>query len=158
MLKRKLAALGLLLCLYINSSALFAQTNRGVGVRVKGSNGQTTEVKLYDGSYALVISESIYTNGWDALAGVASDVIAVRQILERGGFKVETAENLTRQQFDERLRKFIDDYGYQPNNRLLIYYAGHGHTLKSGRDGEEGDKVKKEKRLPRERLKIIFKR
>ena len=68
MLKRKLAALGLLLCLYINSSALFAQTNRGVGVWVKGSNGQTTEVKLYDGSYALVIGESIYTNGWDALA------------------------------------------------------------------------------------------
>ena len=59
-LKRKLVTIGILLCLFINSSALFAQTNRGVGVRVKGSNGQTTEVKLYDGSYALVIGESKY--------------------------------------------------------------------------------------------------
>ena len=37
-----------------------AQT-RGVAVRVKGSNGQTKEVRLYDGSFALVIGNSRYT-------------------------------------------------------------------------------------------------
>ena len=110
---------------------------RGVAVKVKSSNGQTTEVKLYDGSFALVIGESNYTNGWDNLAGVASDVIAVKQILEIGGFKVETAENLNSSDFDVRIKKFVDDYGFEPNNRILIYYAGHGHTLKSSGDGRE---------------------
>jgi len=135
MLKRKLTELSILFCL-LSSSVVFAQT-RGVGVRVKGANGQPKEVKLYEGSYALVIGESNYTNGWDALAGVASDVIAVKQILESVGFKVETAENLTSRDFEARIKQFIDDYGYQANNRILIYYAGHGHTLKSSGDGRE---------------------
>jgi len=132
-----------LLVILLNSSLLLislsiaqAQT-RGVGVKVKTSDGQTKEVKLYDGSYALVIGESNYTNGWDSLAGVSSDVIAVKQILESGGFKVETAENLTSRDFEARIKKFTDDYGYQANNRILIYYAGHGHTLKSSGDGRE---------------------
>jgi len=135
MLKSKLAAVGILYCL-LSSLVVLAQT-RGVGVRVKGSNGQTKEVKLYDNSFALVIGESNYINGWDALVGVSSDVIAVKQILELGGFKVETAENLTSLDFDSRIKKFIDDYGFEPNNRILIYYAGHGHTLKSSGDGRE---------------------
>jgi hypothetical protein len=40
----------------------FAQ-QRGAGVRVKGSNGLTIEIKLYDGSHTLIIGESDYTAG-----------------------------------------------------------------------------------------------
>ena len=115
---------------------VFAQP-RGVKVSVKGANGEMKNVKLYDGSYALIIGESNYTNGWDALAGVSSDVVAVKQILEQSGFKVETAENLNSLDFETRINRFINDYGYEAGNRLLIYYAGHGHTLKSSGDGRE---------------------
>ncbi len=106
---------------------------RGVGVVVKTGAGQTKEIKLYNASYALVIGNSRY-QFWDSLPGVGSDVVAVRASLEKQGFKVETAENLTSEAFNQTMNKFIDDYGFEPENRLLIYYAGHGHTLASSGD------------------------
>lgn len=116
----------------------FAQ-QRGGGVRVVKTNvdGSIQEVQLYDGSYALVIGNSEYLLGWERLSGVRSDVIAVRNILEKHGFKVEAEENLTSAQFEQRLRKFINDYGYDRDNRLIIYYAGHGYTLNSAGDKRE---------------------
>lgn len=117
-------------CLNINAQ------QRGVGVRVKDASGKSKEIKIYDGSYALVIGESDYANGWDKLSGVKTDVAEVRSALERQDFKVETEINLTAEQFKTRVDRFISDYGYGANNRLLIYFAGHGHTQKSadGRD------------------------
>lgn len=110
---------------------IFAQ-QRGVGIPVKDANGQTQQ--LYDGSYALIIGNSEYSNGWDRLSGVKGDVVAVRSILERHGFKVETEENLTSERFEVRIRKFINDYGFDRDNRLIIYYSGHGYTLSSAGD------------------------
>lgn len=111
------------------------QDNRGVGIRVKGANGQISEIKLYDGSYSLVIGESKY-QFWDTLPGVKSDVEAVSKALTHNGFTVKTGMNLTSQQLTERINQFISDYGFGKNNRLLIYFAGHGHTQKAldGRD------------------------
>ncbi|MBC7795505.1 MAG: WG repeat-containing protein, partial [Pyrinomonadaceae bacterium] len=116
---------------------VFAQTRGAGNVKMKSADGKTREVKLYDGSFALVIGNSDYQSGWDELTGVKSDVKAIGKTLERQNFKVEIAENLNAQQFDERVKQFINDYGYAPKNRLLIYYAGHGHTLKSAGDGRE---------------------
>ena len=115
---------------------VMAQETRGVGIKVKGSNGQTTEVKLYDGSFALVIGESNYTAGWDTLEGVKTDVSEVKRVLEQGNFTVEAELNLTSDALKNRIERFISDYGFGKNNRLLIYFAGHGHTQKSfdGRD------------------------
>jgi hypothetical protein len=110
-------------------AAVFAQ--RGVGVMKTNPDGSKQEVKLYDGSYALVIGNSDYSMGWNRLGGVKSDIAAVRDVLERHGFKVEVEENLTSERFEPRIRKFINDYGYDRDNRLMIYYAGHGHTLNS---------------------------
>ena len=116
---------------------VMAQSGRGVAVRIKDASGKTKEVKLYEGSYALIIGNSEYSNGWDRLGGVKADVIAVKNVLERQGFKVETEENLTSERFEARIRKFINDYGYDRDNRLLFYYAGHGYTLNSAGDKRE---------------------
>lgn len=89
-----------------------------------------TEVKLYDASYALIVGSSDYTGGWADLPGVALDVPIVKQALERQGFRVGVVLNPTRAGFDEAMRKFINDYGYDAGNRLLIYFAGHGYTQK----------------------------
>jgi uncharacterized caspase-like protein len=112
---------------------------RGGGVRVAGANadGSARQFQLYDGSYALVIGNSEYKLGWGRLAGVKSDIAAVRGVLERHGFKVEVEKNLTSDRFESRVRKFINDYGYDRDNRLLVYYAGHGYTLNSV--GDERD-------------------
>ena len=134
-MSRKINILILTILFSLNSFYGSAQTNRGaVNLKVKTNNGKTKDIKLYDASYALVIGNGKYTNGWDNLPGVASDVAAVKSVLENQGFMVETAENLASRDFVNRIQRFIDDYGYQPNNRLLIYYAGHGHTLKSTGD------------------------
>ena len=136
--RKKISVIIILFCFLLNTFATFGQTNRGAGnVKIKKSNGKTEEIKLYDASYALVIGNGKYTNGWDTLPGVASDVKAVTDVLTGQGFNVETAENLSSRDFTNRIQQFIDDYGYQPNNRLLIYYAGHGHTLKSTGDGRD---------------------
>lgn len=68
---------------------MFAQPSRSVGIKVKDIAGKEREVELYDGSYVLVIGNSEYSNGWDRLGGVKSDVVAVRSVLEKHGFKVE---------------------------------------------------------------------
>src|SRR5262245_58108508 len=61
-----------------------------------GMRGQTVRIRiddklvdLYDESHALVIGVSDYTNGWNKLQGVRTDVQQVRGVLEKQGFKVE---------------------------------------------------------------------
>lgn len=96
----------------IGLTNLFAQTDRGVGIKIKDGTGKEREIKLYEGSYALIIGNSGYSNGWDRLSDLKSDVVAVRNVLEKHGFKFETEENLTSERFEARIRKFISDYGF----------------------------------------------
>lgn len=112
------------------------QINRGVRVTVRENNGQQRELKLYDGSYALIVGESDYTNGWEDLPGVKSDVPAVKAALEKHGFQVRILSDPSKSQLITGIQQFIDDYGYEFQNRLLIYFAGHGYTstLADGRN------------------------
>ena len=135
----------------------FAQTNRGAGnVKVKKSDGKNEEIKLYDASYALLIGESEYTNGWDVLSGVKDDVPAVQAALEKQGFQVKVVMNAKRTELESAINNFIDEYGYKLENRLLIYYAGHGHTVKTGDGRELGYIVPTDAPLPKD--EIGFKR
>ncbi|HAC64564.1 MAG TPA: hypothetical protein DCF68_13755 [Cyanothece sp. UBA12306] len=52
----------------------------------------------------------------------------VKQALEKQGFKVTVIDNPNGNQLRNSIKKFIDDYGYIRNNRLVIFFAGHGHT------------------------------
>jgi len=133
MLKRFIASIlvtQIILCQFI-----FAQ-QRGVAVKVKKDNGQVEEVQLYKESHALIIGVSDYTNGWKSLPGVKTDVTAVSAALKANGFAVRELINPTRNQLFAGIDSFINDFGYGTGNRLLIYFAGHGHTQKAadGRD------------------------
>ena len=106
---------------------IFAQ--RGIGnVIVQDENGQKREVKLYDASYALVIGASNYDNGWRRLPGVKEDAAAVKEVLAKQGFEVEELSDPTSANFMPAINRFVNKYGWQPGNRLLIYFAGHGYT------------------------------
>jgi len=89
------------------------------------------KVTLYKASYALVVGNSLYRNGWPVLPGVKKDVELVRAALERNGFNVTVYNDLDKQQMDQAFTDFINKYGNQPENRLLFYFAGHGHTVKT---------------------------
>src|SRR5205085_10547251 len=117
-----------------------AQQDDGRGLRaeidIKTEDGRV--VKLYDKSYALLIGESEYTNGWPKLPGVPADIEAVRVALVKQGFQVIVLPNRTGAQLDEAFRNFISQYGMNVENRLLFYFAGHGHTIKQSYGEEMG--------------------
>ena len=116
----------LILIFIFGVSNLFAQQNRGFKpVKVKVAGNQTT---LYKQSHALVIGNSEYEH-WNRLDGVKDDVKKVKTALEENGFNVILKENLTKMQMIEEIDNFLSKYGFEEENRVLIYYAEHGHTL-----------------------------
>jgi len=84
---------------------------------------------LFSVSAALVAGVYNYEGGWPDLPGVKTDLDTVSEMLSSRGFLVERADNLTKAEFFARYDRFISDYADDPTARLLIYYAGHGHTL-----------------------------
>ena len=85
----------------------------------------------YEQSHALIIGISEYSNGWNELPGVKTDVKEVKNVLKLHGFNVEVYENLNKEYIDRVFSNFIKRYGQNEHNRLLFYFAGHGYTLKT---------------------------
>jgi len=126
----------LLLCL-LCLSLIVAEESRGLKpLVVKAADGR--EIARFTSHHALIIGNSRYNAGWPPLAGVATDVAAVRSALEKQGFSVEVANDLNRTQMDERISTFVAEKGQDPNGRVVFYYAGHGQTLKNNQGQENG--------------------
>jgi formylglycine-generating enzyme required for sulfatase activity/uncharacterized caspase-like protein len=96
-----------------------------VQVSINGTNST-----LYQQSHALLIGVSAYNNGLPVLPGVISDIAAVKSALEENGFEVSEVMDPDHSGLEDAFRKFIGRYGQSPDNRLLFYFAGHGHTIK----------------------------
>ena len=127
-------ALFLLSCLCI-TPLLQAATTRGIQV-VKDQQGE--QVCLYKESHALLIGVSDYTAGWADLNGVKKDIPRVKAALSKRGFNVVTVMNPTKSELENAIASFISNYGRHEDNRLLIYYSGHGYTLTKKWGGEMG--------------------
>lgn len=107
---------------------IHADSNRGKVVRIKNNKGE--EIGLYKESHALLIGVSKYTNGWPELPGVKDDIKAVKAVLEKQGFNVVVIADPNTKMLNQAFTDFINKFGYDIDNRLLFYFAGHGHTLK----------------------------
>jgi len=129
-----LVASSLLTLSLISAQAQVDNRDQRRSIRIKPVDGN--EIDLYNESHALVIGVAEYTRGLPNLPGVRGDIADVAAALKRQGFEVETLLNPTRTIFDQGVRTFIRKRGQVAGNRLLIYFAGHGHTLKTG-DGRE---------------------
>lgn len=123
----------ILLSAFLCSINLQASTHTGSLVIDLGDGKQ---VKLYKGSYALVIGVSDYQDKWPDLPGVVADVDAVKTALEKKGFVVKTVLNPDQQQLSTAYEDFIAQYGGDYENRLVFYFAGHGYTMKPKYGGE----------------------
>ncbi|GAB6051197.1 hypothetical protein JCM17960_00170 [Magnetospira thiophila] len=130
-----LAAALLLAGVMLASAGADAKT-RGLSVEVKERGGDT--VALYAESHALLIGVSDYNNGWPRLRGVKEDIPAVRTALEKQGFDVTVVMDPDRDGLDRAFRNFVSRHGQNPANRLLFYFAGHGHSMKLGYGGQMG--------------------
>jgi hypothetical protein len=129
----------IVLCAFFLS--LFPSTNllanqRGIKVTAKTPSGKA--IPLYSGSYALVIGNGDYTNGWDPLPGALRDVKDVARALKENGFNVTLKTNVTRNAFRQAFGRFFHKYGSNKTNRLFFYYAGHGYTQKMYTGEDQG--------------------
>ncbi len=102
-------------------------------VKVETLDGQSLD--LYSGSHALLIGVSDYTAGWSDLHSIPGELKLVSAALEKQGFKVQRAANSDSAGIKRAIEQFLQDYGYDENNRLLLFFSGHGHTDASGRRG-----------------------
>ena len=126
--------LAFLFLLLLLPTLLFAQNRAIRPVSLQIPNGE--QIELYQGSYALVIGVSDYQdNAWADLSSVSQDVDAVSEALQGHGFEVTQVLNPTESDLIDAMDDFIDSHGYDKDNRLLFYYAGHGHTIE--RDGRK---------------------
>ena len=111
---------------FVTAGNLFSQTNRGMKtITVRTKVGE--DIQLYKDSYALVVGNGSYANGWDPLAGALKDVKEVAAALEKHGFHVTLKTDLRKTDFETAFEAFIEN-GRDEDSRLLFYYAGHGHT------------------------------
>ena len=137
--------LSLFLIIFIFISAhLFsqpAQRNvRPITVKTKDDK----YITLYKNSYALVVGISNYTNGWPQLPNAITDAREVKAGLEMHGFIVNLKENPTSEQLKDEINDFIASKGKGKDDRLLFYFAGHGHTRRFDYGGDMGYIVPKD--------------
>lgn len=123
---------GWLYTLYSDKETTGAKDSRGF----ETVGEQKSEYKvLYDNSYALLIGMSDYTAGWDDLKSIPTELETVKKALKEQGFQVEEHLNLKKDDLDKTVWNFITKRGLDPNNRLLFYYSGHGHSRNNGEKG-----------------------
>lgn len=98
------------------------------GPDVERDTARINVTSLYRESHVLVIGISRYDH-WADLPGVVKDVEEIKGALTEHGFTVEVAkqEDLVSDRLYPLIKKFVSERGLNPENRLLIYYAGHGY-------------------------------
>lgn len=107
-------------------SALAQDDDRGLRT-VRDPAGE--EVLEIGDSYALLIGASKYTQGWRPLPGVERDMVELERVFAAHGFDVRVVPDPDAEELRDAFENFIRDYGRDETNRLLIYFAGHGHTI-----------------------------
>jgi uncharacterized caspase-like protein len=134
----RLNLIPILLVLVMGALSLVADSaeeeGRGIVVKLRADDDPTAPVsetvRLYGQSYALVIGIDDYTGGWPRLDNAVADARAVATELEARGFQVTLKTNLNATQLQQSLKEFFAIKGADPQARLFLWYAGHGHTIK----------------------------
>lgn len=133
---RKVTGLAVILLTVMLLSLQNCWASRGLRLQLKNPQGISTQnVDLYGGSYALLIGGSNYTKGWASLESVPRELAKVEKLLINKGFTVEKYIDPDHKKLSQVFENFIYKYGYDPKNRLLFFYSGHGYTRKDGRKG-----------------------
>jgi hypothetical protein len=127
-----------------------AASDRGLKLTVKTPNGN--RIDLYRDSYALIVGNSNYSNGWEPIPGAVQDVNEVAKALEKHGFNITLKTDLNKDEFSRAINEFSLKYGNAEDNRLLFYYAGHGFTRKMATGEELGYLVMVNAPLPEKDL------
>ena len=116
-----------------------AQERGALTVEIAKSGGPKQPHRLYSASHALVIGIDKYTErGWPPLRNAVRDAGLVADALKTQGFEVSLRTDLTSAELFPALQAFFISKGRDPEARLLLWFAGHGHTITLGGSSEEG--------------------
>ena len=122
----------LLVSLIVSCSVLQAADqglHRGLHRVALSATTQSGKVlSLYKESHALLIGVSAYTN-WPRLDSIPAELDAVEKALINQDFNVARLDNPKGDELSNGIEAFIKDHGYESENRLLIYFSGHGHSI-----------------------------
>ena len=147
--------LGVLLVALGLATAADAVKSRGLTVSLKASEATDApveaEVELYSKSYALVIGIDDYTAGWPRLGQAVKDARNVAKALEGQGFEVTLETNLKASALEKAFKDFFILKGADPDARLFVWFAGHGHTDQRG----EGYLIPSDGALERSRVRFL---
>jgi hypothetical protein len=87
-------------------------------------------IMLYRKSKALVIGMDRYDGkSWPKLSNGVRDAEEVAKALAGQGFEVTLRRDLKSDELDRTLKSFFIYEGADPEARLLLWFAGHGHTI-----------------------------
>jgi len=110
-----------------------AIANRALTVTYRESEAPNApiagQMQLYGNSYALVIGIDQYTGGWPRLSMAVKDAEEVAAELRKRGFQVTFKSNLKSAELAATFKEFYALKGEDPEARLFVWYAGHGHTM-----------------------------
>ena len=119
--------------LVLASAAGTGAATRGISVQLRASQAADAPiaetVNLYARSFALVIGNDAYTGGWPRLSMAVKDAREIAAELETRGFEVSLRTNLKSREMEDAFKEFYALKGQNPEARLFVWYAGHGHTL-----------------------------
>ncbi len=116
--------------LLLTAAAFAAGASRGIQrLPVQRPDGTIAQIKLYSGYHALVIGCSAYRNGWEPLANPVQDAREVAAALRGIGFETVVVENPDAAALRAALNGLMDGPGKDPEHAIMVYFAGHGHTL-----------------------------
>jgi len=113
-----------------NLGAIRMRGPGGVQVETKTASGGTKLLPLYSGYHALILGCSDYNAGWPRLPNPVKDTREVAAVLESQGWEVDLVENPDGEKLERALTDLITGPGREPDRAILIWFSGHGHTLK----------------------------
>jgi hypothetical protein len=88
------------------------------------------KVTLYKRSKALVIGMDHYSGAWPQLSNGVKDAEEVAKALSVQGFEVTLKKDLKSEELDRTLKNFFVGEGADVDTRLLLWFAGHGYTVR----------------------------
>gem|GEM_PF-651675 len=113
-----------------NLGAIRMRGPGGVQVEARTAGGGTKLVPLYSGYHALVLGCGDYKQGWPKLPNPVKDAREVAAVLESQGWEVDLFEDPDGEKLERALTDLITGPGREPDKAILIWFSGHGHTLK----------------------------
>jgi hypothetical protein len=119
-------------CLAVLSVLSIPTAAGGSGIQVTAVTdaGKKTDLQLYSGYHALVIGCSAYNAGWSRLEGRTADTQEIARSLADMGWTVESISDPDSQTFRRALRKLVFNQGRDREKAILIWFSGHGYTLR----------------------------